>query len=880
MRDFDAPQATPQHGEAHPNSERNGHAPQVLVTPEDLAQRHDLKRQGANGVTEWHGANPSGHGATRDGFILNADGTSYDRSQERRYTSRETAQLCGIEPEHYAPVAEYQSLNGHANKRASRSGATAREQVFDYHDESVTLLFQAVRRELADGSKKFFQRRRGERGEWVYKLGDARRVLYRLPQVLAASTVYVVEGEKCADALNAALSKAGLLGQHIATTNAGGAGKWSEGYSQVLEGKHVLFLPDNDAPGARHLAAACPSIHAHAASLQVLELPGLPQKGDVCDFFQAGGTLEQVLELAQDAPAWEARAVLEPLGALGSDRGAIEHASDFPALEADGIPAPILTDASGKAEYAPRQIVDLLRPEWDVTALTTNAAHARRIVAYRGDVLAYNARLGWLFYDGRQWQRDDKAASGTSGLVASLSAAVRAEAGELFRHAGTLAKAGRVDHSGALARAARAMLRHAAQVEGAGFIEGALHLSAQSLTVPVERFDQAPWLLGFQNGTWSRGDWRAHQLDDYLLHLSPVKAGREIGVEWPQVLERLTGGDVDFARTLQDVAAYVLSGASHLRALPWLYGPKGTGKSTFAELLQAVLGEMAVSVDPKYLQGDSSRERLGAAIWNKRLAVCAEAGNQRLDAELLKMLSGADSLSVRFLHRESFTVRPRHVLMMVANDAPRIEAHDSALRERVIALPFNHPLGLDLEGKAAPLALTGGPRVEAARSDPASPLARGFAAWALEGLGRLHKTQDIYRAPVVEAACAQFWADTDPITPFWGTVEEADLRQGITRKELRARYERWCEEEGGRPVAAARWNKACLAYGLEETKLHGERFWRLFKPLGAAGAAGARFPKSLPVTTLPSSRGKVGNLAPAAPAAPKQVLEGEVEVSL
>jgi len=311
------------------------------------------------------------------------------------------------------------------------------------------------------------------------------------------------------------------------------------------------------------------------------------------------------------------------------------------------------------------------------------------------------------------------------------------------------------------------------------------------------------------------------------VHIAEARSSPD---EWDQVLERLTGGDPDFARTLQDVAAYVLSGASHLRVIPWLYGPRGTGKSTFAELLQCVLGEMAVSVDPKYLQGDSRRERLGASIWNKRLAVCAEAGSQKIEVELLKTLSGGDSIPVCFHYREQFTARPRHVLMMVANDPPRMNAHDDALRERVVALPFNHPLGHDLEGRARPLALIGGPRIEAARSEPTSPLVGGFAAWALEGLTRFYKTQEIYRAPCVEAACSRFWADTDPVTPFWEGVDETALHQGLTKKELREMYERWCEAEGARPVSRDRWSKACEARGLEESRSKAARSWVLPTP--------------------------------------------------
>jgi phage/plasmid-associated DNA primase len=238
-------------------------------------------------------------------------------------------------------------------------------------------------------------------------------------------------------------------------------------------------------------------------------------------------------------------------------------------------------------------------------------------------------------------------------------------------------------------------------------------------------------------------------------------------------------------------------------------------------LLQTVLDEMAVSVDPKYLQGDSARERLGAAIWNRRLAVCAEAGSQRIETELLKTLSGGDSFPVRFLHREAFTAKPRHVLMMVANDPPRMDAYDDALRDRVLALPFVHRLG-----EPSPLKLTGGKRIEAVRQDTNSPLVRGFAAWALEGLQRFYKAQEIYRAPVVETACTRFWRDTDPITPFWETVKDEELREGIVKGELRGRYETWCSSEGARALGRDRWTRACEAHGLYEWRSNGVRHWR------------------------------------------------------
>jgi hypothetical protein len=78
----------------------------------------------------------------------------------------------------------------------------------------------------------------------------ARRVLYRLPQVIAAieagHEVWLPEGEKDADALNFHFEHAGY--QAVATANASGARSWRDEYAQALRGAHVVIVEDNDPP--------------------------------------------------------------------------------------------------------------------------------------------------------------------------------------------------------------------------------------------------------------------------------------------------------------------------------------------------------------------------------------------------------------------------------------------------------------------------------------------------------------------------------------------------------------------------------------------------------------------------------------------------------
>lgn len=178
------------------------------------------------------------------------------------------------------------------------NGAPSIVATYDYTDAYGTLLYQSVRY----FPKDFSQRRPHPTipGKWIGKLGSVPRVLYRLPEVLAAERVLAVEGE--ADVEN--LRKLG----YVATTASGGARAttWSKNYIAMwyegLRGKDVVLLPDNDDTGLAHMAQAAKHLHGVARSVRVLLLPGLPEKGDVSDWLKAGHTAEQLAALIDGAP--------------------------------------------------------------------------------------------------------------------------------------------------------------------------------------------------------------------------------------------------------------------------------------------------------------------------------------------------------------------------------------------------------------------------------------------------------------------------------------------------------------------------------------------------------------------------------------------------
>jgi energy-coupling factor transporter ATP-binding protein EcfA2 len=166
---------------------------------------------------------------------------------------------------------------------------------YDYRAEDGSLLFQVQRFE----PKKFVQRRPAGDG-WEYKVQGTRQVPYRLPELVAAplsSAIYIVEGEKDADRLAA-------LGL-VATCNAGGAGKWKSCHSEHLKDRTVILIPDNDDAGREHVQKVAKSLKGIAAHIRIMELPGLPEKGDVSDWLDAGGTREQLTSTPTVSPAKE-----------------------------------------------------------------------------------------------------------------------------------------------------------------------------------------------------------------------------------------------------------------------------------------------------------------------------------------------------------------------------------------------------------------------------------------------------------------------------------------------------------------------------------------------------------------------------------------------
>jgi DNA polymerase-1 len=203
--------------------------------------------------------------------------------------------------------------------------------------------------------KDFLQARPDDHGGHVFGLDGVQTILYNLADVMQAALrgemVVWVEGEKDADN---GMERLGLT----TTTCPMGAKHWKSYYAGYLTGAHVVIVADNDGPGGEHAEMVATELLPFAANVKVLKLPGLPEKGDLSDWIDAGGTREEFDRLISEAPRFFLPTIesgfgekeLLPVKSLREVVAEAEEAPEF--IVKDLLKKGELTDLSGLAKYS------------------------------------------------------------------------------------------------------------------------------------------------------------------------------------------------------------------------------------------------------------------------------------------------------------------------------------------------------------------------------------------------------------------------------------------------------------------------------------------------------------------------------------------------
>ena len=173
--------------------------------------------------------------------------------------------------------------------------------VYTYQRNGEIGAYALVIRCAEPGGRKTFLQASRVNGRYRLQAPPQPWPLYRLNRVMESGSIIVVEGEKCADALQRILPP-----DWAATTSMAGAGKAGCTDWTPLAGRRVYLWPDYDPPdpkteartGYVHMDDVAERLESLRPPAQIYwldpEMMGLKEKGDAADFVSAGGTWEQL----------------------------------------------------------------------------------------------------------------------------------------------------------------------------------------------------------------------------------------------------------------------------------------------------------------------------------------------------------------------------------------------------------------------------------------------------------------------------------------------------------------------------------------------------------------------------------------------------------
>lgn len=432
--------------------------------------------------------------------------------------------------------------------------------------------------------------------------------------------------------------------------------------------------------------------------------------------------------------------------------------------------------AAVKAARAPeKSAAELARPAElggfmprEGTVELTGLWNAERFLFSYGEIARHSPVLGgWLCFNGKRWADNGPEARLWAQDVARTIAGNRG---------------GSKDEEG-----------HAEYIQGGAGLREMLDLAEPAAFTPADIFDVDPFLFNCANGTIDlrTGELRPHVAADLLTRISPVAF--DPAAKCPRFdafLERVQP-DPEMRAFLQRLAGYSMTGSIGEHVFPICYGVGRNGKGVFVNVVAGVLDigsagtGYAVAMPPDLLmkKKDGAHPTGFMTLRGKRLAVSVEPKEGcELDVAAVKLLTGGDPITARYMRQDFVTFQPTHTPWLVTNHKPRIAETKNAIWSRVLLILWRVAL----------------PEAEQVKDlDKALLLeeAPGILAWLVRGCLEYQRVGILPPASVVEDSAA-YREQQDVLGAFLDAHCVREVGAKITRRELFAAYTEWAEQNG------------------------------------------------------------------------------------
>ncbi len=425
----------------------------------------------------------------------------------------------------------------------------------------------------------------------------------------------------------------------------------------------------------------------------------------------------------------------------------------------------------------------------------SDAGNAEVFVREYSSYLAFVDSMGWLFWDGKRWERSDHKAL---MLAIEFSSRMRIEAMEEYTsalHKEAAAKANNPDGGEEVKKAAdatkqaKAFLTHANITRRAARIKAILELSKPNLYVPGSAMDANPVELNTQSGIIDlrTGERKYHRQSAYCTMITAENVDTDGATEtWQAFLDEITCNDHELKGFLQLIVGMALFGKVYHEGIVFAVGDGRNGKSTFFNAVGAVLGDYTgyINIDVITTKGSGDKAAL-ATLRGKRMVIAGELEEgRRLSAATVKKLASTDPFQVEEKYKQPEIITPSHTLFLFTNHLPRVSSTDLGTWRRILNVPFNAVIApkQSVQNLGDILAKTAGGAI---------------LAWALEGARRFAENEFHLIIPqCVKDATEEYRRRESQLENFIDECCEASPNSRVQARVLYAEYKTWAENVG------------------------------------------------------------------------------------
>lgn len=431
------------------------------------------------------------------------------------------------------------------------------------------------------------------------------------------------------------------------------------------------------------------------------------------------------------------------------------------------------------------------REDWqqDLARMGANdEGNAKAVHLLYGKKFCYTDTYGWLHYNGKFWQGKGAESVLERAIVAALKQKQKV----------------------AVEQEDNAALK--AAMPSAGNVRAAKFLFRSMVTRQIDEFDADYDLLNVANGALHlpTGELIPHSSEQSFTYcLKVAYHPNKDYAAWEQFLHGIVEVP-EMVEYLQRCVGYSLTGHISEEVLWYIQGPTRSGKGTFTETIQELLGlplcaEVQFGTFTRDRDNDANNFDL-APLKPCRIIFASESKkNQRLNAPKVKSLTGGNLIYCSFKRKDHFLYRPQYKIWLTSNHPVNADVDDDAVWGRLRCLRFPHSR-LGQEDKSLKERMKSPDNLEA------------VLAWAAIGARRWYQTrgegmptpdliQQITNAVREEQDYVRQWMEE--------CISRTDKDCYLTNPEVYESYREWCEDNGVTPKKKASLTQALNSKGIE-----------------------------------------------------------------